>query len=310
MRPHPGRLRHRVGAAIAAGPLWERGHRVAVAVSGGRDSVALLDLLQATAGWHGGRLSVVHVDHGTRPSSADDARFVARLAEDGGLPLHLATVEAGPDASEAALRESRYAVFDALDVDRVALAHHRRDQAETVVLRLVQGAGTRGLGGMRPRRGRYVRPLLEVPVDDVARWVEHHGLAYRDDPTNVSPRYLRNRVRAEVLPLLEALRPGATGAIARAASLLAEDEAFLVGELDRRSLATDGPWPLTGVRELSAPLFRRFVRRRQPSLDKGQIDELARLVDRGYGTDLVMSGWTWIVTDGWLEVRPPAGRGG
>ncbi|MEO0602929.1 MAG: hypothetical protein AAF211_15925, partial [Myxococcota bacterium] len=89
-----------------------------------------------------------------------------------------------------------------------------------------------------------------------------------------------------------------------------EDEAFLSGELDRCTLATGGPWALTEVQELSAPLFRRFVRRRQPSLDKGQIDELARLVDRGYGADLVISGWTWSVTEGWLEVRPPAGRGG
>jgi len=305
---HPGRLRHRIGQAIAEHGMWSAGDRVAVAVSGGRDSVALLDLLVATAGWHGGVLSVVHVDHRARPDSGADARFVEALAAANGLPCVTATVDA--EAREAALREARYGVFEELEVDRVALAHHRQDQAETVLLRLLQGAGTRGLGGMRPRRGRYVRPLLEVPIADLERWVAHRGLDFRDDPTNASPRYLRNRVRAELLPLLEDLRPGATGVLARTASLLASDEAWMVEQLAARGLGERGPWPVSAVRSLPGPLLRRFLLGRQPSLGKAQVDELARLVDRGYGATLVTSGWTWEVSEGWLEVRPPADPGG
>ncbi len=307
---HPGRLRHLVGQAIAEHQLWAPGHRVAVAVSGGHDSVALLDVLGETVGWHRAALSVVHVDHGTRPSTADDARFVRELAEARGLACHVTRLALGSDSSEATLRDARFSVFDALEVDRVALAHHRRDQAETVLQRLIRGTGTLGLGGMRPRRGRYVRPLLDVPFEQVARWVAHRALAFREDPTNASPRFLRNRLRAEVLPLLEELRPGATAALARASSLLAADEAYLQAELDARGLDERGPWPLTAVQALPEPLFRRFVKRRQSSLGRGQIDELARLVDRGYGTSLAASGWTWKVDQGWLEVRPPAGRGG
>ncbi|MEN0065070.1 MAG: tRNA lysidine(34) synthetase TilS [Myxococcota bacterium] len=307
---HPGRLRHKVGQRIATHALWEAGHRVAVAVSGGQDSVALLDLLCATAAWHRGALSVVHVDHQTRSDTAHDAAFVEELSSKYGLPVVVETVSGGPDASEAQLREARYAVFDRLEVDRVALAHHRRDQAETVLLRLIQGAGQRGLGGMRWRRDRYVRPLLDVTRLELERWATLRGLSHREDPSNASPRYLRNRVRAQVLPLLEALRPGAERTIARAADHLAADEAFLEGLLEARALAAEGPWPLKELQALPEPLFRRFCLRVARGLRTGQIDELTQLVKRGYGSCFAPTGWTWRVVDGWLEVALPADAGG
>ena len=121
-----GRLRHRVGDAIARHRLWDRGQRVAVAVSGGLDSIVLLNVLLETRRWHGGILEVVTVDHGLRPDGAADADFVAERAMALGLPLHRFALVL-PDASEASAREARYAVFDALPVDRVALGHHRDD---------------------------------------------------------------------------------------------------------------------------------------------------------------------------------------
>ncbi|MEQ1568134.1 MAG: tRNA lysidine(34) synthetase TilS [Myxococcota bacterium] len=277
MTAHPGRLRHRVGAAIARHRLWSPSDRVAVAVSGGLDSVALLDLLLETRDWHGAALEVVTVDHGTRPGSAADAQFVATLAADRGVRCAVIAVQPG-SRSEAAARDARYAAFDALDVDRVALAHHRDDLAETVVLQLLRGTGTAGLGGIRPRRGRYVRPLLDVARADLARWAAHRGLGWRDDPTNADPRYLRNRVRAEVMPLLEALRPGAGRALARSAALAALDDEWL------SAAVVDGPpWPRAFVAEGPEPVVRRSLIRGLPGLGASGVDAVLRAARAGPG---------------------------
>ena len=242
-----GRLRDRVAEAIRDLDLWKPGDRVAVAVSGGVDSVVLLDLLCATAGRHRGVLSVVTVDHGTRPGSASDADFVAELARGRGLACHRVDLDLGAGASEARCRDARYAAFASLDVEVVALAHHRDDQAETVLIRLLRGAGSRGLAGMPHRRDRYVRPLLDLPGADLRAHAVQHGLAWREDPTNTQLHFLRNRVRHQLLPLLEELRPGAAAVLARSAGLAAEDDALLDrlaterlpvrrGALDRKAL--------------------------------------------------------------------------
>ncbi len=168
--------------------------------------MVLLDLLVASAGVHGGRLSVVTVDHGTRPGSAEDAAFVAARAEELGLACVVARLDLGEGASEDTCRRGRYAAFAALDVDRVALAHHRDDQAETALLALIRGGVSRA---------------------ELAAWAEARGLRWRDDPTNDSPRFLRNRVRHEVIPLLDGLRAGAAEALARAATHAAQDDQWL-----------------------------------------------------------------------------------
>lgn len=295
----PGRLRHRVGAAIAQHALWGPGDRVAVAVSGGLDSVSLLDLLHQLAGWHGGVLSVITVDHGCRPSSSADADFVEALAESLGLPCARASLSLGEGASEDTLRRGRYAVLDALDVDRVALAHHRGDQAETVLLHLLRGTGATGRAGMRWRRGRYVRPLLELSRSQLAAWADHRGLSFRHDPSNDDPRYLRNRIRHEVLPLLESLRPGAEAAIARSARLAAADDALL-DELAARIAHDVGGrgWPLAALRDTPEPLIRRALRAAVPSLSAGQIDAVLTLVERGSGRITLSGGQRQLVVRG------------
>ncbi|MCA9490016.1 MAG: tRNA lysidine(34) synthetase TilS [Myxococcales bacterium] len=219
-RAGPGRLRHRVGATIRDRGLWTAGERVAVAVSGGADSVALLDLLVETRRWHGARLEVVTVDHGTRADADTDASFVWALARDRGLPVTRFDLGLGAHASEAVCREARYAAFERLGADRIALAHHREDLVETVLLQLIRGTAAHGIAWVR---GPYVRPLLDVPRDDLRRWLAWRSLAWREDPTNEERIRLRNRLRHEVLPLLEDLRPGAIGAFARSV-LAAADE--------------------------------------------------------------------------------------
>lgn len=192
--------------------------RAVVACSGGLDSVVLLDLLLDRLG--SARLAVAHVDHGVRAGSTADAHFVADLCEREGLEHRVVRLEGVRD-DEASLRRARYAalasVREDLDASWVFLGHHRDDQAETVLLRLV---GRGRLEGMAPVRGCYVRPLLDVP----RAWLERHArrrrLEWREDPSNLEPRYLRNRVRRELLPLMETrYRPGIARRLAALAKL-------------------------------------------------------------------------------------------
>ncbi|TVQ89952.1 MAG: tRNA lysidine(34) synthetase TilS [Deltaproteobacteria bacterium] len=279
------RLRDRVGQAIAEHGLWEPGQRVAVAVSGGLDSIALLDLLLRTRGLHRGVLSVVTVDHGQHAESSEHARFVLDVAQSWGVEARLVSLDLPSGSSERVCREARYEAFGALGVDRVALAHHRDDQSETVLLALIRGSGAAGRAGMAFRRGRYVRPLLDVPRADLQAWVSWRSLEYVTDPTNADPRFLRNRLRLEVLPALEAARPGSRRALARAASHARDDEVFLQRCLDTCKAAALDEGGLSAAWVSSGPpaLVRRALQRLGPELGSAHIDAIIRLARSGGG---------------------------
>jgi tRNA(Ile)-lysidine synthase len=201
------------------------GEAVLVAVSGGPDSVALLWALEALAGELRLRLSVVHLDHGLRPDSADDAAFVTALARSRGLPVAVEGITIAPGGSlEARAREARYAALvrhaTRLGADRVALGHTADDQAETVLMRLLEGAGPRGLAGIPPLRGIFIRPLIETRRSEILGALTAAGLAWREDPSNRDLKFLRNRIRHELLPFLAATyNPAIVTALNRAAAL-------------------------------------------------------------------------------------------
>ncbi|MBI3629760.1 MAG: tRNA lysidine(34) synthetase TilS, partial [Candidatus Rokubacteria bacterium] len=204
------------------------GEAVLVAVSGGADSVALLHVLAALAAELSLRLTVVHLDHGLRPDSAADAAFVESLARARGLPVVVDRIAVPPGGSlEARAREARYAALRRhaarLGADRVALGHTADDQAETVLMRLLEGAGPRGLAGIPPVRGRYIRPLIETRRAGIVETLTAAGLTWREDPSNRDPKFLRNRIRHELLPLLASTyNPAIVPALARAAALTRE----------------------------------------------------------------------------------------
>jgi tRNA(Ile)-lysidine synthase len=244
--------------ALAAAGVPAGGDGVAVAVSGGADSLALLHALRALAGRRGWRLAVLTVDHGLRPGSAADAAFVADHAKALGLPARVLTLapgdlephrEAGP---EAAARAARYGALwpaaDELGCSWLATGHTLDDQAETVLLQLLRGAGPDGLAGMAVRTGRLLRPLLGARRAETRAACAAIGLAWREDPTNGDDAPLRNRVRTQLLPLLEDLRPGATKTLARTATLAADERAWL-NPLVAEALATT----LAGAVESQAP---------------------------------------------------------
>ena len=227
----------RAARALGAAGAPEPGDGVAVAVSGGADSLALLHALRALAGPRRGRLAVVTVDHGMRPGSAADAAFVADHAKAIGLPARVCTLTPGdlarhrPAGPEGAARAARYEALcpaaDELGCPWLATGHTLDDQAETVLLQLLRGAGPDGLAAMTVRTGRLLRPLLGVRRAETRSCCAAAGLAWREDPTNAGDGPLRNRVRHHLLPLLEDLRPGATQTLARTAALAADERDWL-----------------------------------------------------------------------------------
>jgi tRNA(Ile)-lysidine synthetase-like protein len=272
-------------AAQRSQGLFRAGETVLVALSGGPDSVALLALLVSLAPQLGLLLEVAHVDHRLRPDSSGDAEFAARLAAVRGLPFHLeATVPAkGQSGPEAAAREARYAALAAIarraGLATVAVGHTADDQAETVLMNLLRGSGAAGLAGMRPVAAwpgpaggpdpdlRLVRPLLALRREDLRAYLEAEGLDWREDASNSDRRFLRNRVRHDLLPALEALNPRVVAALGRYAAGAAEDEEVLglLVEAAWTAVVREAPRGLTLLRgpfaEQPPAVQRRLLRR-------------------------------------------------
>jgi tRNA(Ile)-lysidine synthase len=207
--------------------------QLCVAFSGGRDSTALLHALAAIRGSRA--LRALHVDHGLHPDSATWADACAALCDR--LQVPLATVRVQVDARgegpEAAARHARYAAFEQAlgENEWLVTAHHREDQVETVLLKLLRGAGPHGLGGMRERRplgrGQLWRPLLDTPRAALATYAQVAGLDGIEDPANRDPDMARSYLRQEILPLLQRHWPHAAQSLAHAARLQREQADFL-----------------------------------------------------------------------------------
>ena len=224
-----------------------------VGVSGGSDSVALAVVLRELA-THGEFTvaALAHFNHQLRESAARDEAFARSLAERFALPILVEACDVGAEAAaqrrsiEDTARRVRYAFLeraaDAVGADRIAVGHTQDDQAETLLLKLMRGAGSTGLAGIYPRRGNVIRPLLDVSRDDLRSLLRSQGQAWVDDESNDDLENPRNRLRHVVIPELDRTAGGATRpALARAAELVREDGQWL-DEVSRQrfdALATD-----------------------------------------------------------------------
>jgi len=201
--------------------LIPKGAGVTAAVSGGADSMAMLYLLDRFASARHWNIGVLHIDHGIRDSSGEDAAFVRETCERLGIPCRIEKPEA---ASGGSLESGWSHVRHSLYVESgsiVAVAHTRSDRAETLLLRLVEGSGLRGLGGMDYRgRGPVVRPMLDLHRDQVRQFLSERRLQWREDPTNQDRSTPRNRMRASVMPVLEENFPEAADGLSRASAVL------------------------------------------------------------------------------------------
>jgi len=258
----------RIAQFIARHGMLSSGQRVGVAVSGGADSVFLLHALREL----GFALSVVHIEHGIRgAASIADAEFVAQLAASFGLPFHLRRADVpsmGGNLEEAArnVRQAFYAELIASGAaDRIATAHTRSDQAETVLYRILRGSGLTGLSGILPvTREGLIRPLLEIDRSEIEAWLRRREIPWKEDASNQDRSYARNRLRHEILPLLrEGFNPQLDAALSHLATLARDEESYWASELCRQS-PTPSPQPqVIAVTELASvppALARRRIR--------------------------------------------------
>ena len=217
-----------------------KGKTVLCALSGGRDSVALLYALMKLGAEEGFAVAAAHYNHRLRETAQRDEDFVRAFCAGRGIPLAVGggdvaafAREMGMSVEEAA-RTLRYRFLEEtaeqMGADFIATAHHAGDNAETILMNLLRGTGLRGLGGIPPVRGRIIRPLLEISRKDIDDYMEKNVLPYVEDETNAETVYTRNRLRHELLPLLEEIAPGSVGRVALASSRLRQDEDYLEGQ--------------------------------------------------------------------------------
>ncbi|MHB0977573.1 MAG: tRNA lysidine(34) synthetase TilS [Candidatus Aquicultorales bacterium] len=223
--------------------MLDEGDRVLVAVSGGPDSMALLHLLIELSRELSLALYGFHLDHRLRPESAEDALFVKARFEEAGIPLESTEydlpgfIERTRLSVEDAARRVRYALLDKaadkVSASRIALGHQADDQVETFMMRILRGAGLAGLSAIPPVRDRFIRPLIETDRVDILEFLSTRGIRYRTDASNEDTSFLRNKVRARLIPELTEMNPAFKEVALNTIELIKEDEAFLTEEAGR-----------------------------------------------------------------------------
>ena len=227
----------KVKATISRYEMFQPGDLVVVAVSGGPDSVCLLHILHTLRKELGINLLVAHYDHGLRPGEdASETRFVTSLAESMAVPFETERAKSllhrrTPSLEEAA-RNARYRFLEKVrrehDAQKIALAHQLNDQAETVLMRMLRGSGPSGLGGIPPCRDQViVRPLIEVSRKEVEAYIKARKVSYVVDSSNLQASFLRNRIRLELVPLLEQYQPRLAERLAETAEILRMEDEYL-----------------------------------------------------------------------------------
>ncbi len=253
--------------------LIAEGDIVLLAVSGGMDSMALAHLLLALQSQLGFSLAIANFNHHLRPEAAEEAKFVEAFADSHDVPFFageadIAALAEGGNIQETARRE-RYAYLRSLaaklEANSIAVAHHGDDQAETVLLHLLRGSGLAGLGGMSAKNGNIIRPFLFARRKQIEEFVEQNHIEYKEDISNASVKYLRNKIRLQLLPCLKEYNPQicetltATAAICREENMVLDDlAANALAELwlnDKNALDKEG------FRQLPVALQRRVLRK-------------------------------------------------
>jgi tRNA(Ile)-lysidine synthase len=299
--PRPDAADPVVAALLARCTFGEPGTRASCAVSGGADSTALAALAIA----HGLRVTLVHVDHGLRPDSAHEADAVAQLAARWGASFRAEVAHVAPGSDlEARARDARRRVLP----DDALFGHTADDQAETVLLRLLRGTGPFGLGAMRSDR----HPLLALRRAETRSLCAHLGVEVLQDPTNTDARFVRNRVRHEVLPLLDDVADrDVVPLLCRLATLSAE-QSDLLEELAEGIDPRDAGALATAPRPLAVAAVRRWWSEETGSSHPPERSAIHRVLQVAAGDAPradVTGGWQVARTAGRLRLEP-TGRGG
>ena len=253
------RLEKKTRQYIEKFDLLPMGSGVVIGLSGGADSVALLEVLCSLQQERGLRLAAVHVHHGIRRNAQEDVEFCRELCMEKKVDFFCEYVDVPEMAKvqglseEEAGRNARYHIFEEyrgkLQMDIIAVAHHQNDQAETILFQLFRGSGLRGMSGMQPKRGNIIRPLLGVSRKEIEEYLCDKQKTYVTDETNACDQYSRNKIRHHVLPLAEEISFGAAGHMSQTAGQLREILDYMEQQaatfLDIHGEYSDGEWKLS-----------------------------------------------------------------
>ncbi len=281
-------IEKRVLKTIREYQLLDGVHHLVAAVSGGPDSVCLLHLVKRLLPET--TITAVYVDHRLRPAeSPAEIDLVREHCRRLGVDFKVCTVDVEAevartgDSLEASARRLRHRALEqvrcSLQADRIGVGHNADDQAEELLLRLIRGSGLKGLSGMSPRNGRLIRPLIDVSKAEILGWLDSHDLPFCIDSSNRSSRFLRNRIRLELLPLIESgFNPSIKKTLHRTAALLQLDEDYLERETDRLydRIFPGGPLPETDKDKLpqSITLPSAALAGQHPALRRRIIERL------------------------------------
>lgn len=297
-----------IGKTIEYYHLLEKGDAVIAAVSGGADSVFLLHALCALQKEYQLTLYAAHVNHGLRADTAQrDEAFVRALCEEKKIPLFVHHADVKKTAEEKKLSEEeagryvRYAFFEELQrtlpANKIATAHHKNDQAETVLMNLIRGSGLAGFGGISPKRGAIIRPLLSFTRQQIEAACTEEGISFVTDETNFQTKYTRNRIRLSLLPEIERYNPSFVDAAARNADILREEEEFLDDYVhtvfESAVMHTQNGYQVSiqALQEYHRAIRRRVIRRMAGDISAKLVEAVLALCERGQsGKFLVLPG--------------------
>jgi tRNA(Ile)-lysidine synthase len=213
--------------------LWKREDKIVVGVSGGPDSVCLLDILMKLKNKYNFEILVAHVNYRLRgKDSEEDEKFVKGLAEKNNIPVQILKLKKNNKSSEEQMRNTRYRFFEKVrsenNFNSVAVAHNQDDQAETFLMRIIRGSGLAGMSSMKAKNGYIIRPLLETSRSEIIAYLDFNKLKYRTDKSNRDQKYLRNRIRHQLIPYLEEkFNPNIKILLARNAANVSEDYEYV-----------------------------------------------------------------------------------
>jgi tRNA(Ile)-lysidine synthase len=264
-------IEQKISEIISRWDMFPQGCHVVAGLSGGADSVAMLHYLCSHSAELGIQVTAAHVNHGLRGAEADrDERFSVEFCNSLGIECRVLHADIDAEAKQKSQgieecgREVRYSFFRSLcgPNGRIATAHTLTDNAETVLINLTKGAGTKGLCGIPPVRGNIVRPLLGITRQQVEQYCAHYGLNFVTDSTNLSDEYVRNNLRHHVVPALRKINPSFELAIERMTEILRCDEAFFEEQVNRSLLnaaAADGGYRLDVLRQMPRAILMRVI---------------------------------------------------
>lgn len=261
-------MNNRIISTIHKYNMLSAGDTVLVGVSGGADSMLLLDFFVKNKDKLNIKVKAAHIEHGIRgKSSLDDAAFVKAYCEHNNIEFHMLSIHAVSEAAAAGLgveeysRNRRYAFFESIECDKIATAHNLSDNIETVLFRLVRGTGLKGVCGIPPVRGKIIRPLIEISSDDIRKYCLNHSIAFRTDETNLSNDYSRNKIRNEILPLFSALNNDYENKFAEFISDSTDDYSFIDKCADEgyHLACTDNKLKLDTLKTLDPAVLKRVL---------------------------------------------------